>query len=496
MNRDFWINSFLLGFLCGVSVASRLVFGDSLFFYIVGLAVCFWMIVYLRVLFARKNGVRSFLLVVVSAFLMGGGRFLVDVGVFSEADVIAQQAFAPQAQMLVQVESLPDNRGYSWEALVSISGNGQGGVNGNVRALAYFPSQMEIEYGERFLISGQFQSVDDEEMPQNRRVNLFRKKAVGILNVNRVEKRLGWAGNSVLGAIFGWRGELLRIFSANLTEPSASLVAGILIGERGSLPEELADDFQVTGLTHILAISGFNITLIITLVVFAAAGLGKKRRFVVSFGVIVFFVIITGASASVVRAAVMGLLVLFVKTVGRRAKPLKIILMSVFLIVLCDPRLLNFDLSFQLSMMATLSLIWFSSWLEMDFRQGWKSMLWEGISTTLAAQIITLPLIFYHFGRISVISPVSNLIVGPLIPLMMILGAGVFVLSVIAPFATFILAGLTQLLINSTAFVVGILADFPGAQIELGEGALWLALLYYVSIFIVFRKRIPEPRSP
>lgn len=292
------------------------------------------------------------------------------------------------------------------------------------------------------------------------------------------------------------RVELLRIFSENLTEPSASLVAGILIGERGSLPDELADDFQITGLTHILAISGFNITLIITLVVFAAAGLGKRKRFVVSLAIIVFFVIITGASASVVRAAVMGLLVLFVKTVGRRAKPLKIILMSVFLIVFWDPRLLNFDLSFQLSMMATLSLIWFSSWLEMDFKQGWKSFLWEGIATTLAAQVITLPLIFYHFGRISLISPISNLFVGPLIPLMMILGAGVFVLAVTFPFATFIVAGLTQLLINSTAFIVGLLADLPGAQIELGEGALWLALGYYVFVFIVFRKRILAPRLP
>lgn len=197
MNRDFWINSFLLGFLCGVSVASRFVFGDSLFFYIVSLAIVFWVIVYLRGILTGKNGVRRFLLVFVCAFLLGGGRFWVDVG-----DAYVDEVVAP---MLVQVESLPDNRGYSWEALVSIQGTiGRDGKDGDMRALAYFPAQISLEYGERLLVEGQFTSVQDEEMPQNRRANLFRKKALGILNVSAVEKRLGWAGDPVFGAIFGW----------------------------------------------------------------------------------------------------------------------------------------------------------------------------------------------------------------------------------------------------------------------------------------------------
>ncbi len=364
------------------------------------------------------------------------------------------------------------------------------------RVLAYFPFQVPINYGEKYLISGSFISASDEEIEDYKKDNLFRKRADGILNGVRIEKYLGAEGNPLLRVIFDWRGQLLKLFSRNLAEPSASLIAGILIGERGSLPEKLAQDFQITGLTHILAISGFNITLIITLVVALAGSLGRGRRFWVSLVIIVFFVIITGASASVVRAAVMGLLVLFVKTVGRRAKPTKIILMSVFIIVLVDPRLLNFDLSFQLSMMATLSLIWFSSWLEMDFHQGWQILLWEGIATTLAAQVITLPLIFYNFGKISLISPISNLIVGPLIPIMMLLGAVVFLLATFLPFLTFIAAGLTEMLINTVAWIVGLLAAFPGAQVELGEGALWLAMGYYVLLFIFFHKQKPVPRSP
>jgi competence protein ComEC len=210
-----------------------------------------------------------------------------------------------------------------------------------------------------------------------------------------------------------WLNEQL---SAAVKEPAASLLMGILIGERGNLPKDLTDNFQITGLTHILAISGFNITLIINLILLLLAGARKGWRWLASCLLIGFFVFLTGGSASVVRAAVMGVLALSVKTLGRKIGVLQLILMSTFLIVIMDPTILNFDLSFQLSLVATMSLVFFADFWELAVSKPWQVWVWEGISLTVAAQVLTLPLIFFGFGKISLISPISNLLIGPMIP--------------------------------------------------------------------------------
>jgi competence protein ComEC len=287
-----------------------------------------------------------------------------------------------------------------------------------------------------------------------------------------------------------WLNEQL---SAAVKEPAASLLMGILIGERGNLPKDLTDNFQITGLTHILAISGFNITLIINLILLLLAGARKGWRWLASCLLIGFFVFLTGGSASVVRAAVMGVLALSVKTLGRKIGVLQLILMSTFLIVIMDPTILNFDLSFQLSLVATMSLVFFADFWELAVSKPWQVWVWEGISLTVAAQVLTLPLIFFGFGKISLISPISNLLIGPMIPVLMLLGVVLLGLIYLFPWLAIIFAGLTEILVLVMVSIIDFLAKLPLAQVEFGQGQWVVVLIYYLLVFKFFRKRKQGP---
>jgi ComEC/Rec2-related protein len=447
----------------------------------------------------RGKRMRRVLLVVFLAGLVAGaGRMLWEGRPITVEGMDGTGKGRGAGEFLVEVAAFPERKSAKQQALLISQSAGREAE----KFIGVFSWQQRLEYGDRLLIKAVKAEIAD--LTEGQRFGLLRSGAGNYLEKITVLKRLGtvqggWFGLAVLDpmkVIYRVRTFLLEKIMFALPEPAGSLINGILIGERGNLSAEVAEDFQITGLTHILAISGFNITIIINLVLMLSAQWSKSRRFLVSLGVISFFVVLTGASASVIRAGVMGLLMLLVKISGRRAPVFKVLLMSAFLILMINPFLLDFDLSFQLSVTATLSLVWFSPFLEKKWESAWQEQLWTGISTTLAAQVITLPLMFYNFGRISLISPLANLVVGPFIPVLMILGSLLLGTTVLVPVLNPLLAGMTDMLVRGILKIVGLLADFPLAQLELGQGQLWLVILYYSLVFILFfRRQTREPDS-
>lgn len=492
MRRDYVLTTVLVFFLLGISLASTLIY-----FSIVVVLMVMSALVWIGFLWRQRSFVlyhRQIILLALLALLFGVTRFTLDYWIFP-----LQNMDLGSVQITGQVTALPERNGRDWNLQVKILdwhvwGDEQ--LYGEVREDGLFgkvvavdlPVQMEIHYGDRLLLTGWLTGAGNEKIMVNFQQKLFRQKLWGILETAVLKKKLGNVTIDLWKLIFSWREFFSRFFSMTLAEPAASLVNGVLIGERSNIPEDLARAFQITGLTHILAISGFNITLIINLLIVATGAWPRGARVTLTLVLIVVFVIITGASASVVRAAVMGILFLLVKNLGRRVKAFKAILLSVAGIVLVEPRLLNFDISFQLSVLATLSLIFYSPFLEGAKAGGWKQLIWEGMAITLAAQVITLPFIFYHFGTISLISPLANLLIGPLIPLLMLMGVLVLFLGGWGGPLALMVIGLTQMLVSVMAIIILTLAKIPLAQVEFGQGLWWLVILYYGILFILSRK--------
>lgn len=484
LSREFWIDSVCLAFLTGVSLMSWRV-GFSLFGVLVPMAMMFWCWE------NRGSLVVRWWVMMVLVVLVGMLRME-----WTVEDWKAVADVSGVTEISGVVAGFPDVRADRQNLLIRAK-------DGLVQL--QISSMKNVWPADWLTVSGTLLSARDLSWQEVEIENFFRLgvqavvKKPGLVEVGGVAESDYWL--QVLRGIYWVRVELVGILGAALTEPSASLEAGILLGDRGNLSAEINGDFQKTGLTHILAISGFNITLVINLILLFSMGMGKKKTLLVSLVLIGVFILLTGAGASVLRAGVMGLMALTVKTLGRPIKPLKLILLSTALIVLFSPAILDFDLSFQLSLVATMSLIFFADRFQMkglggagNYNRrtsrisGWREWVMEGVGLTLAAQVLTLPLMFFSFGRISLISPLANLLVGPFIPLLMLLGTVLIGVQMVFPWATVLLAGVVEILVSLMVWIIHSLANWPLAQVELGKGEVWWAVGYYLVVFGVWRK--------
>ncbi len=247
------------------------------------------------------------------------------------------------------------------------------------------------------------------------------------VNVEVVKRFAERAGTNVVEKLFAGIYAVRDRFELQIArmqpEPHASLLTGLLTGSRGGMPQDLLDAFRVAGLSHIVAISGYNITIIITLVGGMLFWVPLKRRFPLLVIGIALFTIFVGASASVVRAAVMGILGLFALQTNRKADVRLLILWSAFFMLLLNPKQLWFDAGFQLSFLAVLGLAELSRLMGKVL--GWLPetlAIRESMTATMSAQIATLPLSMLVFKQLSIIAPLANLLVAPLIPLAMLFG--------------------------------------------------------------------------
>lgn len=227
-------------------------------------------------------------------------------------------------------------------------------------------------------------------------------------------------------------------------EPASSYLVGILVGGRAALPQRVVDDFSRTSTSHVLAISGYNITILAMAVMTALAGhLGRRRAMLVTIGAIAVFVVMTGAGASVVRAAVMGVLVLVAGALSRQADMGAVILLSAAVMVWSNPLLLRDDVGFQLSFAALIGLVYLEPLITARLGRAGEHAVGRIVSSTTAAQLAVLPLILYYFHTLSVVGPLANLLILPAVPMTMALG-----------FAT----GIAGLVLSAAGRAVGLLA--------------------------------------
>lgn len=220
-----------------------------------------------------------------------------------------------------------------------------------------------------------------------------------------------------------WRQALSAKINSLWPEPRSSLLAGILYGDRGSMPKNLKDSFSNSGLSHIVAVSGYNTSVVaaVVLAVFIFVGCWRRKAFWLSSFSLVLFTFFTGATASVVRAAVMAIFVMLGGYWGRPARMLNSLLLAASLMLFWNPVIL-FDLGFQLSFLATVGVAFVGPLLQKKSSFRLPSIIEELCFTTLGALIATLPLTIFYFGRIPALALVANILVVGLIPVIMLFG--------------------------------------------------------------------------
>jgi competence protein ComEC len=283
------------------------------------------------------------------------------------------------------------------------------------------------------------------------------------------------------------RQTIIHHLSRQLPEPESTLLTGLLIG-RADFSKIWKTRFLATGTTHIVAASGFNITLVILLVFGLLTRIRVRRQhaFWLLLVAIAVYAILAGLEPSVVRAAAMGSLVLTARQVGRKTSMRNIVLLAVAVMLAFEPRLLLGDVGFQLSVISTVALIWLSphimqrlTWIPTSFE------LRDTLGSTLTATLCTLPIIILSFGQVSLVGPIVNLLVLPLVALAMSLGLVSSVIGLISPLAT-VAALPAWAVLHTILWVVAVLASLPFAVIAVPlAGRVILAILALFLVILV-----------
>jgi competence protein ComEC len=206
------------------------------------------------------------------------------------------------------------------------------------------------------------------------------------------------------------------IINQLIPEPHAGLLNGILFGTKATLSKELTDALVATGTLHIVALSGMNITILESLIGSTLLPfIGKRWASAATILLIIGFILFVGPSPSVIRAGIMGSMALIATIYGKQKWGLFSFGLTAAVMLVIHPAWIG-DLSFQLSALATLGLILFGSKKEKS------NFIIDDLRVTLAAQTFTIPLIFFTFRRISLISPLTNVLIGWLIQPLTALG--------------------------------------------------------------------------
>lgn len=260
-----------------------------------------------------------------------------------------------------------------------------------------------------------------------------------------------------------------------LPEPEAGLAAGILIGLRDRVDRDLAAAFTTAGVSHVVAISGWNIAIVAAAVAALAGRLGRRRRSMVTVLAIVAYVAFAGASASVVRAAAMAGVVLLARESGRAGRASAALGWAATLLLVSDPKLIG-DAGFQLSSLATAGLIaWATPLTERIESLGHGHVprwLAESLGVSLAAQAATLPIVLVSFGRLAILSPVVNLFVVPLVAPAMAVGilallGGLAAMAGVPPVVGAVMAAPGWVVLRILVALVEVAAGLPFASVTL-----------------------------
>lgn len=300
----------------------------------------------------------------------------------------------------------------------------------NERTLITTASYPSYSYGQSLSVIGPVtlpQNFDDFDYKTYLQKEGIRTLVKFPNSLTESELVLSWAEQlkiKIFKLVFNIKSKFEGALNKSVVEPNASYLNGILLGTRQNIPDSLREAFNQTGTSHILAISGYNIAIIAKYILLAfVVFVTRKRAFWMTVGAIILFTIMTGASASVVRAAIMGLLIAFANGYGRLYDPRNALTLAAAAMVWFNPFLLVFDIGFQLSFLAVIGLVYlyplFESYLKRIPETG---KIKETFLMSLSAQVMVLPLIAYYFKSISLISLLVNVLVLPFVPVAMGLG--------------------------------------------------------------------------
>lgn len=362
------------------------------------------------------------------------------------------------------------------------------------------PKYPEFSYGDKLEIKGTIKNPAEIKFDPgefNYGNYLLKKGIRGEVKNPESIKKVGTTGKIITKIIYKIGDKFEGTLNQVLAEPYAALQAGIILGAKRNIPDSLMSAFNRDGLTHIVAVSGYNLMIVVSALALIFTPFSRKFAFWGSIIFIIFFTILTGAPASVLRAAVLAILVLWCKILGRRPYYPILILFAGVLMLLFNPYALKNDLSFQLSFLAFIGLTMLSPKISnIRFVNKPPNIIKTAFSETMSAQILVLPILLLNFGILSFVAPLANILVLPTVPTSMFLGFLAGGLGIIYLPLGRIIGLLAYLILKYIIVVTEFLSRFSFSAVTLKTNDWWWLPIYYLIIYLIFRgvKNVAEEK--
>lgn len=337
--------------------------------------------------------------------------------------------------------------------------------------------------GERLNIDGEFMLPD---VARNKGGFNYRRflNSEGIYGMIKVENciRLKDKNNNLIYIFQNLIHDNLRkIFSSE----HAGVLSGMIVGETSSIPENIKEYFQKAGVTHLLAVSGSNVAMVIVFSNFIFSKIfGKQYSDYFSVLFVVFFVMLAGASPSVIRAGIMAILNLVANILIRNSESITNVFLSAFIILIFNP-LSILNVGFILSFVGTIGIITLSDVIMVILKKFFNNkIILETASVTIAAQIALFPIMLYFFNSLSIISIFSNLLIVPITGIITILGIIIFLVSIffmpLARLVSILIIPMMDYVLNITKLC----SKFEFLNLILPTPKIWMIIIFYSILYI------------
>ncbi len=302
---------------------------------------------------------------------------------------------------------------------------------------------------------------------------------------------------SLYQKLLSFKTTLKKSIWTQFSAPHSAIIEGIMLGGTANMAEEVKEKFRATGLTHITAISGSNVVILSSILMTAllALGLWRGQAFYISIVFIWLYIVIAAFPASGIRSAIMASVFLLAQKFGRQNATARVIVLTATLMLLQNPMLLAYDVGFQLSFLASLGIIYGKpaiDYLLVFWNNQTASFFLSILSVTLAAQLFTLPIIMYYFKTISLVAPITNLLIIPIIDAVMIFGFLAAFLGIFSFGLGFIFSLPTYFIMLYFMKVVDIFGEPWAVKSINGISWVWI-FIYYVTLAIIiwlFNKKV------
>ncbi len=472
--RDKIFYSSCFGFVFGVLLGS--------FFYLDIFIVLLIALLVLASAFFIKNKLGILSSIFIIAFAVGIFRFHL-------ADRHASQFFESRveekAEYVGDIVDEPDKRVDNQKIVVAVGSGDEG-----AKVLVTTDFDLNFHYGDQVSISGKLVKPENFTTDQGKDfdyINYLRKDEIEyVMFYPKLEILASGGGNFIKRNLFSLKGKFVEKINSAIPNPESTLMGGLILGERSAFDDDLRQAFVDTGTIHIVALSGYNVTIVAEWIMKMFAFLPKNWAFGSGIIGILLFVMMSGASSTAVRAGIMASLALVARATGRTYDVARILVLTGVVMILFNPFILVFDVSFQLSFIATVAVIFLAPKIEKYF--AWvpkKFGLRDVVAVTFSAYIFVLPFILYKMGNLSLVALPANILILPFIPVTMLFGFLTGVAGFVSQIVSVPLGMISSVLLKYELLVVGFFSSIPFASLVIPNFPLVLTLAIYA--YFVYR---------